>query len=125
MKKPQNNKESLVQNSTHKKAAMLEALTKTLGIVTSAAKIVGIERSTHYFWMESDEAYRKAVKELDNVVLDFAESKLHKLVEDLNPTAVIFLLKTKGKQRGYIEQNDVNVTGLDEVLKKLSSIEIE
>jgi len=125
MKKQQNNKEPLVQNSTHKKAAMLEALTKTLGIVTSAAKIVGIERSTHYFWMESDEAYRKAVKELDNVVLDFVESKLHKLVEELNPTAVIFTLKTKGKQRGYIEQNDVNVTGFEELLKKLSNIEIE
>ena len=125
MKKQQNNKEAVVQNSTHKKAAMLEALTKTLGIVTSAAKIVGIERSTHYFWMESDEAYRKAVKELDNVVLDFVESKLHKLVEELNPTAVIFTLKTKGKQRGYIEQNDVNVAGLDEILKKLSNIEIE
>jgi len=125
MKKQQNNKEAVVQNSTHKKAAMLEALTKTLGIVTSAAKIVGIERSTHYFWMESDEAYRKAVKELDNVVLDFVESKLHKLVEELNPTAVIFTLKTKGKQRGYIEQNDVNVTGFEELLKKLSNIEIE
>ena len=125
MKNQQKNKEAVVQNSTYKKAAMLEALTKTLGIVTSAAKIVGIERSTHYFWMESDEAYRKAVKELDNVVLDFVESKLHKLVEELNPTAVIFTLKTKGKQRGYIEQNDVNVAGLDEILKKLSNIEIE
>jgi hypothetical protein len=125
MKKQQKNKEAVVQNSTHKKAAMIAALEKTLGIVTSAAKIVGIERSTHYFWMESDEAYRKAVKDLDNVVLDFVESKLHKLVEDLNPTAVIFTLKTKGKQRGYIEQNDVNVTGLEELLKKLSNIEIE
>lgn len=125
MKKQQRSKEAVVQNSTHKKAAMIAALEKTLGIVTSAAKIVGIERSTHYFWMESDEAYRKAVKDLDNVVLDFVESKLHKLVEELNPTAVIFTLKTKGKQRGYIEQNDVNVTGLDEILKKLSNIEIE
>lgn len=125
MKKQQRNKEVVVRNSTHKKAAMIAALEKTLGIVTSAAKIVGIERSTHYFWMESDEVYRKAVRDLDNVVLDFVESKLHKLVEELNPTAVIFTLKTKGKQRGYIEQNDVNVTGLDEILKRLSSIEIE
>lgn len=125
MNNKQNNKGAVQQNSTHKKAAMIAALEKTLGIVTSAAKIVGIERSTHYFWMESDEVYRKAVKDLDNVVLDFVESKLHKLVEELNPTAVIFTLKTKGKQRGYIEQNDVNLTGLDEILKRLSSIEIE
>ena len=103
---------------------MLEALTKTLGIVTSAAKIVGIERSTHYFWMESDPEYREAVKALDNVVLDFAESKLHKLVEELNPTAVIFLLKTKGRSRGYIE-NEVNINAINILIEKLEKTDLE
>ena len=33
---------------------MLEALEKTLGVVTSACKIVGIDRTTHYQWLKDD-----------------------------------------------------------------------
>jgi transcriptional regulator of acetoin/glycerol metabolism len=40
-------------NSTDtRKQAMLHALEKTLGVVTSAARQVGIERTTHYNWMK-------------------------------------------------------------------------
>jgi transcriptional regulator of acetoin/glycerol metabolism len=36
------------QNVTLKKA-MIEALEQSLGVVTTACKIVGISRNTHYF----------------------------------------------------------------------------
>jgi len=86
---------------------MLEALEKTLGVVTTAAKMVGIERTTHYKWMESDNDYKEKVQDLQDVVLDFAESALHKMVENHNPAATLFLLKTKGKKRGYIERQEI------------------
>lgn len=99
------------QNSTAlKKKAMLEALEKTLGVVTTAAKIVGIERTTHYKWMESDNDYKEKVQDLQDVVLDFAESALHKMVENHNPAATLFLLKTKGKKRGYVERQEIEHT---------------
>lgn len=96
------------QNSTAlKKKAMLDALEKTLGVVTTAAKMVGIERTTHYKWMESDKDYKANVEDLQDVVLDFAESALHKMVENHNPAATLFLLKTKGKKRGYVERQEI------------------
>ena len=96
------------QNSTAlKKKAMIEALEKTLGVVTTAAKMVGIERTTHYKWMENDAEYKANVDDVQNVVLDFAESALHKMVENHNPAATLFLLKTKGKKRGYIERQEI------------------
>jgi len=96
------------QNATHiKKKAMLEALEKTLGIVTTAAKMVGIDRVTHYRWLADDKEYKAQVDDLQNVVLDFAESALHKMVEKHNPAATLFLLKTKGKQRGYVERQEI------------------
>lgn len=89
-----------------KKKAMLEALTNTLGVVTTACKKIGIDRATHYRWLKSDEDYKQAVEELENVALDFAESKLHKQIEENNTTATIFFLKTKGKKRGYVERQE-------------------
>lgn len=103
------------QNSTLKKA-MLEALEKSLGVVTTACKQVGIDRGTHYNWLKNDEEYKDQVKALENIVLDFAESQLHKQILDGNTTATIFLLKTKGKSRGYIERQEV-VTDTDNFFK--------
>lgn len=92
---------------SHKKKAMLEALRKSLGVVTRAADLIQIDRRTHYRWLKEDTEYAAAVEDLEMVALDFAESKLHKLIDGGNPTAIIFYLKTKGKGRGYVERQEV------------------
>ena len=93
----------------HKKA-VLDALEKSLGVVTSACKSVGVGRTTHYLWMDTDPEYKAAVEELSGVAIDFAESQLHKQIKEGNSTATIFFLKTKGKKRGYIERQEVDVS---------------
>ncbi len=93
------------------KNAMLDALEKSLGVVTTACRSVGIGRTTHYLWLEQDAEYRKAVDELQNMTLDFAESQLHKQIKEGNTTATIFYLKTKGKKRGYIERQEIQMDG--------------
>jgi hypothetical protein len=95
------------QNTQQKKTALLEALEKSLGVVTTACKQVGIARKTYYLWIAKDKAFKDAVDDISNVALDFAESKLHSLIRDENPTAIIFYLKTKGKKRGYIERQEI------------------
>ena len=90
-----------------KEDAVIEALTKSLGIVTSACKQAGISRYTFYEWMK-DPDFKKRVDDISNVALDFAESKLHKLIDDGVPSATIFYLKTKGKQRGYVERQEID-----------------
>jgi len=94
----------------HKKA-MLDALEKSLGVVTSACKTVGIGRTTHYLWMDSDPEYKAAVDSIADVAIDFAESQLHKQIKEGNSTATIFFLKTKGKKRGYIERQEIDAVG--------------
>ena len=83
---------------------------KSLGVVTSACKSVGVGRTTHYLWMDTDPEYKAAVEELSGVAIDFAESQLHKQIKEGNSTATIFFLKTKGKKRGYIERQEVDVS---------------
>lgn len=94
-----------------RKKQMLAALEKSLGIVTTACRNVNISRETHYTWLKKDKAYRKAVKEIENVSLDFVESALHKQIAKGIPVSTIFYLKCKGKKRGYIEENAVEVKG--------------
>ena len=89
---------------------MLDALEKSLGVVTSACKTVGVGRTTHYLWMQEDKEYKAAVEELSDVAIDFAESQLHKQIKEGNSTATIFFLKTKGKKRGYVERQEVDVS---------------
>jgi hypothetical protein len=97
-------------NKDINKKAMLDALEKSLGVVTSACKSVDIARETHYRWLREDADYKAAVDELSDVALDFAESQLHKQIKDGNSTATIFFLKTKGKKRGYVERQELDVS---------------
>jgi len=102
---------NIMDKTKQHKKAMLDALEKSLGVVTAACKAVGIGRTTHYLWMQDDAEYRAAVEGISDVALDFAESQLHKQIEEGNSTATIFFLKTKGKKRGYIERQEI--TGAD------------
>ena len=49
--------------------------------------------------------------------MDFTESALRKLIKKGNVIATIFKLKTKGKDRGYIEKQEV------ELIKPIDEIE--
>jgi hypothetical protein len=89
---------------------MLRALEATLGVVTPACKSAGVDRSTHYRWMEKDENYKKKVEDIDNIVLDFVESKLHTKIKNDDTTSILFYLKTKGKKRGYVEKTEQETT---------------
>ncbi len=92
----------------HKKA-LIDALTKSLGIVTTACKQVGVGRTTYYQWLREDLEFKKAVADVKEVALDFAESQLHKQIQEGNTTATIFYLKTQGKARGYVERQEIEV----------------
>jgi hypothetical protein len=91
------------------KRSLLEALEKSLGIVTSACKSAGCSRETFYKYCNEDYDFKRDVKELENVALDFAESQLHKQIKEGVPASTIFFLKTKGKSRGYIEKSEISM----------------
>ena len=95
------------KTAQHKKA-ILEALEQSLGVVTSACKKVGIGRTTFYDWMRSDEEFAKQVKDIEDIAIDFAESQLHQQIKGGNTSATIFYLKTKGKNRGYVERQEIS-----------------
>ena len=100
-----------MSKTEQKKEALLVALEMSLGVVTTACKRVGITRGTYYNWLKDDKKFREAVQDINNIALDFAESKLYELIKTNNVPATLFYLKTKGKSRGYIERSEVSVEG--------------
>jgi len=92
------------------KKAFIEALTKTLGVITAACETSGIPRRTVYNWIRDDEEFKEAVNDTNEVALDFAENALHRQIKDGVPASTIFFLKTKGKKRGYTERQEIEVT---------------
>lgn len=116
-------------NSDIIKKAMIEALKKSLGIVSTACESVDISRQTHYRWLSEDPEYKEQVDNITEAAIDFVESKLFEKIEgvtvqtlnskgqpvvyDQTPsdTAIIFYLKTKAKKRGYIEKQEVEQSG--------------
>ena len=101
------NSNSATNTDTNKKA-MIKALHKSLGVVSHACEAVGINRTTHYRWLEDDEEYKKEVESIQEYQLDFVESKLFENINNNDTTATIFYLKTRGRKRGYIEKQEID-----------------
>ena len=105
-----------------KKKMLIESLENSLGIVSTACTKANISRSSFYKWYKEDEEFRNKVDEIDNVKLDFVESQLFKNIQKEKERSIIFYLQHKGHKRGYIQQQNINLTSNDEEIKK---IEIE
>ena len=105
-----------------KKDTLLQALESSLGIVSTACNRTGISRSSFYKWYKEDEEFRKKVDEIDNVKLDYVETKLFKNIENEKEKSIIFYLQHKGHKRGYVQRQNINLTSNEEDIKK---IEIE
>ena len=96
-----------MNKSEHIKKGLLDALEKSLGVVTTACKQVGIGRTTFYNYYNEDIDFAKKVDDIENVALDFAESQLHKQIQEGSTAATMILLKTRGKKRGYVERQEI------------------
>lgn len=94
-----------------KKAKLLEYLRETSGIVAYACEKAGISRVTYYNWYKEDPEFALKADDIQELQIDFAEASLLKKIKNEDTTAIIFYLKTKGKDRGYSERREI--TGVD------------
>jgi hypothetical protein len=99
------NRKSLKTHTNKRK--VLTALEECLGIVTTACESASVARRTFYQWMTSDPLFKAEVVDITNRALDFVESKLFENIDSNDTTSIIFYLKTKGKDRGYTERQEI------------------
>lgn len=91
------------------KKGFIEAYAQTFGNITNSCKAVGICRQTFYNWKLNDPDFVAELNaiEPEEQLMDLVEDKLVKKINEGDITALIFVAKTKGKKRGYIERTEV------------------
>ena len=106
--------ERKLNKTDNRKRIFISALEKSFGIITETCRKVSLSRAQFYLWYNTDPAFKIEVDDVLNIALDHVEGKLFELIDEKNPAAIIFYLKTKGKRRGYIERQEVD-TNIDEL----------
>lgn len=87
------------------KQSFLDTLRSTHGVLTEAYEKIGLNKTTVTRWRKADPEFEAAVRHImTDEQVDFGEKCLFKRMENGDTTAIIFYLKTKGKQRGYSEK---------------------
>ena len=95
------------------KEAFIIAYRENFGNITISCQACGISRTMYQNWMKNDPEFRKALAEIEpeEIMLDWGEHKLMERITKGDTLATMFLLKTKGKRRGYIEKTEVQHEG--------------
>ena len=102
------------------KEAFIIAYKENFGNITIACESAGVGRGQYKAWCEKDPEIRQRLAEIEpeEIMLDFGEHKLMERVAKGDTLATMFLLKTKGKRRGYIERQEVAHEG--DVVKQIT-----
>ena len=90
------------------KAAIIEAMKKTYGVVAPAAKAAGVSRNTVMTWRKADPEFDAACNATLELGLDVAEDALMTAIKKGNVKAIQYYLNCKGKSRGYGISYDIN-----------------
>jgi len=96
---------------TDNQKRLLEALAACAGDVTEATRKAGVHRQTHYEALKSSPEYKEAFHHIEESLIDLAETKLKQHINEGNLKAITFYLRSKGKERGYGESKQIEITG--------------
>lgn len=104
-------------------AEVIEAIKGSKGFVSTIAKALGCQRTYIYKLLEKYPTAKEALENEREGNKDFVEGKLFQQIDAGNITAIIFYLKTQGKDRGYIEKQEVAFLVEQELEKTLDLLE--
>ena len=93
----------------YKPVDMIRALNETRGMIYLAAERLGCEADTIYSYAKRYASVKEAITRHRGKTTDIAELKLYQAINDGSLPAIMFYLKTQGRDRGYVEKFDVSI----------------
>jgi len=88
-----------------------ETIEKNKGNISACARQLGLGRYSLYIRIRQEPTLKKALEQSRETMLDMAESVLYSKVLQGSTPELIFFLKTQGRNRGYVERQEI--TGRD------------
>ena len=79
--------------------------------ISAACEAANISRVTFYEWKNNDEDFANRIVEIDESRIDYVEGKLFENIDANKTNEILFYLKTKGKNRGYVERQEHQIDG--------------
>jgi hypothetical protein len=98
-----------VKKTYLKESDILRALELNAGVLSETAKMLRTSYSRLKEFIDSNPSLKQAADDVLEVKKDLAESELNKHIKKGNLTAIIFFLKTRAKDRGYVESMDISL----------------
>lgn len=99
-----------LERTARNKERFLEAFVKTKGIIHPACKAINISRQMVFYWRREDKEFNEKFNEILEAQGDMVENKLIEAIENGDTTATIFYCKTKLRNRGYNEKQDIELS---------------
>lgn len=115
---------------TVEQVQFINALTKSNFNIANAARKCKLSQGQFYTWKHSYPHFAKAIELCKERFIDEIEDAFKDLIKERNPAAIMFGLRTLGRERGYSENlkidSDITVKGIDiQVLPSRERIEDE
>ena len=85
-------------------ARVIDALQRTDGLVSDAAKLLRCSRSTVHNYINAYSSVAAALKDVRERLGDLAEKRLYQAVDRGESWAICFYLKCQFKDRNYVER---------------------
>ena len=118
-------RKTVQENVAERKRSFLEVFKNNMCIVASSCLKAGIPRCTYYQWRKEDAEFAAACDDIEELQKDMAEASILKQIKEGNTTMTIFYAKTKMRDRGYGEKQDINLHTPEELdFSKLSDEEL-
>lgn len=95
------------ERKAQSKAEFLTTLEQSAGLVATACRKAGINRSTYYKWRKADDEFAQAADDIKELQKDAVEALILKKLKDGDTAMLIFYAKTQMKDRGYVERNEL------------------
>lgn len=92
-----------------KEHEIIDALKASHGIIAGAAQMLGVTGPCISLRLKRSKKLRDAHEEICERFTDFVESKLFEKIAAGDLKAIIFYLKCRARDRGYVEKHDLNV----------------
>ena len=90
---------------------VIAALKTANGFVSKAAFLLKCHVTTVYSYADKYEEVGKAWEDMKEARHDYVENALYSRIQEGNVPSTIFYLKTKAKERGYVERTEQVIQG--------------